>query len=190
VTYLRNSERKGEPRDAVDRRSRQGQGAVRGPPVQTADRAVHRRRPGPRHGRRVRGAAGAGQAAAGRRRPDRRLQGRAHLQADAEDDRGGHARLRAGAGLDRLRRRRRGAGVRVHPAEDRGRDRLRARLAAGRPRGERAGRAPGHRRDDRRGGDRRLAVRRLADQARRHGSPTWPPTARSRSPAGSCPWTA
>src|SRR6185437_13338004 len=50
-------------------------------------------------------------------------------QADAEDDRGGHARLRAGAGLDRLRRRRGGAGVRVHPAEDRGRDRLRARLA-------------------------------------------------------------
>ena len=29
VTCLRNSERKGEPRDAADRRARQGQGAVR-----------------------------------------------------------------------------------------------------------------------------------------------------------------
>ena len=91
---------------------RQGQGALRGPPDPAADRAVHRRRSRPRHGRRLRGAAAADQHAAGRRRPYRRLQGRADVQAHAADDRGRPAGLRAGARLDGLRRRRLGAGLR------------------------------------------------------------------------------
>ena len=53
--------------DAAYRCRREGPGAVRSAPHPAADRAVHRRRSRPRHGRRLRGAAAAHQHAAGRR---------------------------------------------------------------------------------------------------------------------------
>ena len=119
---------------ARHRRARQGAGALRRPPHPRADRAVHRRRARPRHGRRLRRAAGAGAAAARRRRP--RSSGyKVGLtsQADAEDDRRRLPRLRPGARVDGLPRRRRDPARPLHPAQDRGRDRLRARRAAAGP---------------------------------------------------------
>ena len=65
---------------ARHRRGREGAGALRSPPHPRADPAVHRRRARPRHGRRLRDPAGAGAAAARRRRPGGRAQGRRHVR--------------------------------------------------------------------------------------------------------------
>ena len=53
-----------------------------------------------------------------------------HFQAHAEADRRRLARPRPGARLDGVRRRRRGLAEQLHPAEDRGGDRVRARQRA------------------------------------------------------------